>query len=171
MCDLMYIVNMRIWACLISVSFGWNKNVILFRHWFYIPSAEIMLKENKTKKILKNGVFWDVTPCGSCKNRRLGGTWRLLHQGDKNRGVTSQKTPFLIVTAVKTSNLTKKILIEFKIYTCISSVSLQLVFLVLKAPWKFTFIYNLDSCCAWPGSNALQAHMVQMYWIIVLSVW
>jgi hypothetical protein len=23
---------------------------------------------------LKNGVFWDVTPCGSCKNRRFGGT-------------------------------------------------------------------------------------------------
>jgi hypothetical protein len=22
----------------------------------------------------KNGVLWDVTPCGSCKNRRLGGT-------------------------------------------------------------------------------------------------
>jgi hypothetical protein len=34
---------------------------------------------------LKNGVFWVVTPCGSCKNRRFGGTWRLLHQGDKNR--------------------------------------------------------------------------------------
>jgi hypothetical protein len=32
---------------------------------------------------LKNGVFWVVTPCGSCKNRRFGGTWRLLHQGDK----------------------------------------------------------------------------------------
>jgi hypothetical protein len=31
----------------------------------------------------KNGVFWVVTPCGSCKNRRFGGTWRLLHQGDK----------------------------------------------------------------------------------------
>jgi hypothetical protein len=28
----------------------------------------------------KNGVFWDITPCGSCKNRRFG---RLLHQGDK----------------------------------------------------------------------------------------
>jgi hypothetical protein len=28
---------------------------------------------------LKNGVFWDVTPCGSCKNRRFGGTCRLLH--------------------------------------------------------------------------------------------
>jgi hypothetical protein len=22
----------------------------------------------------KNGDFWDVTPCGSCKNRRFGGT-------------------------------------------------------------------------------------------------
>jgi hypothetical protein len=22
----------------------------------------------------KNGVFWDVTPCGYCKNRRFGGT-------------------------------------------------------------------------------------------------
>jgi hypothetical protein len=32
---------------------------------------------------MKNGVFWDVTPCGSCKKRRFGGTWRLLHQGDK----------------------------------------------------------------------------------------
>jgi hypothetical protein len=27
-----------------------------------------------TKITLKNGVFWDVTPCGSCKNRRFGGT-------------------------------------------------------------------------------------------------
>jgi hypothetical protein len=34
---------------------------------------------------LKNGVFWDITPCGSCKNWRFGGTWRLYHQGDKNR--------------------------------------------------------------------------------------
>jgi hypothetical protein len=23
---------------------------------------------------MKNGVFWDVTPRGSCKNRRFGGT-------------------------------------------------------------------------------------------------
>jgi hypothetical protein len=24
--------------------------------------------------IMKNGVYWDVTPCGSCKNRRFRGT-------------------------------------------------------------------------------------------------
>jgi hypothetical protein len=23
---------------------------------------------------MKNAAFWDVTPCGSCKNRRFGGT-------------------------------------------------------------------------------------------------
>jgi hypothetical protein len=34
---------------------------------------------------MKNAVFWDVTPCGSFKNRRLGGTYRLHHLGDKNR--------------------------------------------------------------------------------------
>jgi hypothetical protein len=35
--------------------------------------------------MMKNGVFSDVTSCGSCKNRRFGGTLRLLHQGGKNR--------------------------------------------------------------------------------------
>jgi hypothetical protein len=24
--------------------------------------------------LLKNGIFWYVTPCGSCKNRHFGGT-------------------------------------------------------------------------------------------------
>jgi hypothetical protein len=38
-----------------------------------------------TALTMKNGVFWDVTACGSCKNRRFKGTYRLLHQGDKNR--------------------------------------------------------------------------------------
>jgi hypothetical protein len=31
---------------------------------------------------MKNGVFWDVTPCGSSKNRRFGGTYCLHHQVD-----------------------------------------------------------------------------------------
>jgi hypothetical protein len=36
-----------------------------------------------TAVTMKKGAFWDVTPCGSSKNRRFGGTWR-LHQGDKS---------------------------------------------------------------------------------------
>jgi hypothetical protein len=43
--------------------------------------------------LTKNGVFWVVTPCGSCKSQ-------------EPHGVTTQKIPFFIVTAVKTSNLT-----------------------------------------------------------------
>jgi hypothetical protein len=54
-----------------------------------IANSEILLAvvrfEVFTAVTMKNGVFWAVTPCGSCKNRRFGGTWRLLHQGDKNR--------------------------------------------------------------------------------------
>jgi hypothetical protein len=34
---------------------------------------------------MKNAVFWDVTPCSACKNRHLGGTYRLHHEGDKSR--------------------------------------------------------------------------------------
>jgi hypothetical protein len=33
---------------------------------------------------VKNAVFWDVTPCGSCKNGRFGRMYHLHHQGDKN---------------------------------------------------------------------------------------
>jgi hypothetical protein len=40
---------------------------------------------NKHSKPEKNDVFWDVTSCGSYKNRSFGGTYRLLHQVDKNR--------------------------------------------------------------------------------------
>jgi hypothetical protein len=83
---------------------------------------------------MKNDVFWDVRPCGSCKKTRyeeIRSVRRLLvtasvvpsspilvtlmkevlvppkhHFLQEPHGVTSQKTPFFIVTAVKTSNLT-----------------------------------------------------------------
>jgi hypothetical protein len=35
-----------------------------------------------TAVTMKNGLFWAVTPCGSCKNRRLGGTFCLHRQGE-----------------------------------------------------------------------------------------
>jgi hypothetical protein len=51
-----------------------------------------MTVEQLVEYIIGNGncsknniVSWDVTPCGSCKNQRFGGTERLLHKGDKNR--------------------------------------------------------------------------------------
>jgi hypothetical protein len=37
--------------------------------------------EVSTAVTMKNGVFWDVTPCGSCKNRRFGRNFALLSSG------------------------------------------------------------------------------------------
>jgi hypothetical protein len=45
----------------------------------------------------KNGVFWDVTPFGSGKNRRFRGTLCLHHQGDKNlTGNVVTSSPILV---------------------------------------------------------------------------
>jgi hypothetical protein len=38
-----------------------------------------------TAVTMKNAVFWDATPYGSCKNRRFGGKYRLYHLDDKTR--------------------------------------------------------------------------------------
>jgi hypothetical protein len=38
-----------------------------------------------TAVTMENMVFWDVMQCGSCKSRCFGGTYRLHHEGDKNR--------------------------------------------------------------------------------------
>jgi hypothetical protein len=38
-----------------------------------------------TAVTMKNAVFWDVITCGSCKNWRFGGKYRLHHHGDENQ--------------------------------------------------------------------------------------
>jgi hypothetical protein len=48
-----------------------------------------------TAVTMKNYVFWDVTPCGSCKDRRFGGTWLLLHQGGMQEAPGSSETSVL----------------------------------------------------------------------------
>jgi hypothetical protein len=50
--------------------------------YIYVARCTSVIFEVFTRATMKNGVFWDVTPCGSCKNRRFGGTLRLLHQGE-----------------------------------------------------------------------------------------
>jgi hypothetical protein len=38
------------------------------------PELKVILLEAFAAVTMKTGVFWDVTPCGSCKNRRFGET-------------------------------------------------------------------------------------------------
>jgi hypothetical protein len=49
------------------------------------PTCGVRSVGKETVYNLKNAVFWDVALCGCCKNRRFGGTYRLLHQGYRNR--------------------------------------------------------------------------------------
>jgi hypothetical protein len=58
----------------------------IWQHWYILWYMQLMLGIVHKKKELyesfevfmavtmKNGVFWDVTPCGTCKNRRFSGT-------------------------------------------------------------------------------------------------
>jgi hypothetical protein len=39
----------------------------------YFVESKVLITSS-FKSFFKNGVFWDVTPCGSCKNQRLGGS-------------------------------------------------------------------------------------------------
>jgi hypothetical protein len=41
---------------------------------------------------MKNVVFWDVMPCGSCESRRLGGTYRRHHEGSSEMTVITRVT-------------------------------------------------------------------------------
>jgi hypothetical protein len=41
---------------------------------FLRTSVQYVRFEVLTAVTMKNAVFWDVTPCGSCKNRYFGGT-------------------------------------------------------------------------------------------------
>jgi hypothetical protein len=99
--------------------------------WELTPCSVLMLgvaclSEPNSK--LKNVVFLDVTQRGSCKNRSFAATYRIHHQRRSRKrrslqephGVTSQKTAFFIVTAVKTPNLSKSKLVQpVMILTCI----------------------------------------------------
>jgi hypothetical protein len=42
---------------------------------------------------MKNCVFWDVTPCGSCKNRRFGGTYLVFLRSVSQLLVTASVVP------------------------------------------------------------------------------
>jgi hypothetical protein len=59
----------------------WNVKPISISLVFWrkvLPTASgvkhVASNKSVAKQLLKNGVFWDVTPFGSCKNRLFGGT-------------------------------------------------------------------------------------------------
>jgi hypothetical protein len=61
------------------------------------PVNALLRLEIFTAASMKNGVFWDVKPCGFCKNRRFGGKYRLHHKSDRLlHGFKSHQTVLLM---------------------------------------------------------------------------
>jgi hypothetical protein len=48
---------------------SYGEKSLYFPDWYEVVRLEVF-----TAVTMKSDVFWDVTPCGSCKNRRFGGT-------------------------------------------------------------------------------------------------
>jgi hypothetical protein len=65
--------NLELW---IDIKFC-LKSVFEWCSWFKEGQENVQddtESRKLTKLVLKNDVFWDVTPCASCKNRRFGRT-------------------------------------------------------------------------------------------------
>jgi hypothetical protein len=62
-----------------------------------------------TAVTMKNGVFWDVTLCGSCKNRRYRGTWRIHHQGERIGELGITLAVFVFLRSVRRLLITGKV--------------------------------------------------------------
>jgi ethanolamine utilization microcompartment shell protein EutL len=56
----------------IPTSFAGDTSIFIAGNSVTVVKRKINETINKLR--VKNGVFWDVTPCGSCKSRRFGET-------------------------------------------------------------------------------------------------
>jgi hypothetical protein len=51
------------------------KFIAFFFHYHFYKLASLYVRLEVFMAVtMKNDVFWDVTPCGSCEKRRFGGT-------------------------------------------------------------------------------------------------
>jgi hypothetical protein len=57
-----------------------NSSLLLAINNFESDSKMLESLNRKILILLRNAVFCDMMPCGSCKNRRFGRTYRLHHQ-------------------------------------------------------------------------------------------
>jgi hypothetical protein len=56
--------------CYVSLYLIWEKLLKIRDHRLLSKRFSLKINKDKLAMSMKNGVFWDVTPCGSCKNRR-----------------------------------------------------------------------------------------------------
>jgi hypothetical protein len=54
----------------------------------------------QTSQNLKNAILWNVMACGSCKNRRFGGTYHLHYQDEKNQRAGNVCSNFILSSLI-----------------------------------------------------------------------
>jgi hypothetical protein len=57
--------------CLVVGVLSIIQQYFIYYKQLFLHRFSLLVKDHLS---IKNGVFWDVTPCGTCKNRRFGGT-------------------------------------------------------------------------------------------------
>jgi hypothetical protein len=74
-----------LFSCLLSrnIKIRIYKIIILPVVVYGCETWPLTLREEH-KLRMKNVIFWDVLTCGSCRNRRFGGTYRFRLQGKNN---------------------------------------------------------------------------------------
>jgi hypothetical protein len=63
--------------------------ILLIQKYCVQTNLQYVRFEVFTATTMKNVVFWVVSLCGSCINRRLGGAYRLHLQGENNQRTKS----------------------------------------------------------------------------------
>jgi hypothetical protein len=99
---------------------------------------------------MKNGVFWDVTPCGSW-NRRFEGNDRLHYQGNKNRRGTTTLEITSILRLLVIANVVPSSPIPFSLAIRSSETSV-----LTRAPQRHILEYGILS-----GQNYCNLHTVR----------
>jgi hypothetical protein len=61
---------------------------------------------------MKNGVFWDITSCGSCKNQRFLGIKRFHHQSDTKKFLRSMRRLLVMANVVLSSPIHVTLMME-----------------------------------------------------------
>jgi hypothetical protein len=75
----------------------------------YIPVVRI---EVFTAVTMKNAVSWDATGCGSCNNRRFGGTYHLHHRCNNLRARNNVPRLLVAADAVSSSPILVALMLE-----------------------------------------------------------